>query len=65
MNESVNRSAQGCVWTNLALEYGIPDHGDHIWETNYYKVTVRYKFHFVRCSKEDIGSENKKSKDRI
>jgi hypothetical protein len=47
------------------VEYGISDHGDHIWETNYYKVTVRYKFHFVRCSKEDIGSENKKSKDRI
>lgn len=43
------------------MEFGIPDHGDHVWETNYYEVTVRYN----EALKEDIGSGNAKSKDRI
>lgn len=40
------------------MEFGIPDRGDHVWETSYYKVTVRYNEAF----KEDIGSGNAKSK---
>lgn len=46
------------------MEYGISDHllyRDQVWDTSYYKATVRYN----EGSKEGIGSGNEKSKDRI
>lgn len=32
------------LWLNKpsTVEFGTPDHGDHVWEANYHKVTVRY-----------------------